>query len=146
MSIASGAPTSTPDALPRPTVTPATRKVTAFTSWAAKDRPPTPIARSSDSTTSASGPCRLGIRCIGCTEPDILFKLPIAEKVQIHEPTPFDSYAPANLKEKGKGPDPVTTGIVGLAAGAIIGAAVMMTRKLPARSRRPEAAMAAPNE
>ncbi|MGO8678415.1 MAG: hydrogenase small subunit [Limisphaerales bacterium] len=82
-------------------------------------------------------PVSVGHPCIGCTEPDILFKLPIAEKVQIHEPTPFDSYAPASLKEKGKGPDPVTTGIVGLAAGAIIGAAVMMTRKLPASVETP---------
>ncbi len=76
-------------------------------------------------------PVSMGHPCIGCTEPDILFKLPIAEKVQIHDPTPFDGYAPANLKEKGKGPDPVTTGVVGLAAGAVIGAGVMMAKKLP---------------
>ncbi len=76
-------------------------------------------------------PVSIGHPCIGCTEPDILFKLPIAEKVQIHDPTPFDSYAPANLKEKGKGPDPLTTGIVGLAAGAVIGAGIMLAKKLP---------------
>ena len=76
-------------------------------------------------------PVSIGHPCIGCTEPDILFKLPIAEKVQIHDPTPFDSYAPANLKEKGKGPHPLTTGVVGLAAGAVIGAGIMMAKKLP---------------
>jgi hydrogenase small subunit len=51
--------------------------------------------------------------------------------VQIHEPTPFDSYAPVDLKEKGKGPDPLTTGFVGLAAGAALGAGAMMAKKLP---------------
>jgi hydrogenase small subunit len=76
-------------------------------------------------------PVSVGHPCIGCTEPDILFKMPIAEKVQIHEPTPFDSYAPVDLKEKGKGPDPVTTGIVGLAAGALLGAGAMVAKKLP---------------
>jgi hydrogenase small subunit len=76
-------------------------------------------------------PVSIGHPCIGCTEPDILFKMPIAEKVQIHEPTPFDSYAPVDLKEKGKGPDPVTTGIVGLAAGALLGAGAMVAKKLP---------------
>lgn len=76
-------------------------------------------------------PVSMGHPCIGCTEPDILFKLPVEDKVQIHDPTPFDSYAPANLKEKGKGPDPLTTGVVGLVAGAIIGAGAMFAKKLP---------------
>lgn len=76
-------------------------------------------------------PVSIGHPCIGCTEPDILFKLPIAEKVQIHDPTPFDSYAPVNRKEKGKGASAVTTGVVGLALGAVVGAGIMMTKKLP---------------
>ncbi|GFE62296.1 hydrogenase small subunit [Geobacter sp. AOG2] len=76
-------------------------------------------------------PVSIGHPCIGCTEPDLLFKTAIADKVQIHEPTPFDSYAPIDLKEKGKGPDPLTTGVIGLAAGAAIGAGVMMAKKLP---------------
>jgi hydrogenase small subunit len=76
-------------------------------------------------------PVSVGHPCIGCTEPDIVFKLPILEKVQIHNPTPFESYAPADLGQKGKGPDPFTTGIVGLAAGAAIGAGMMLAKKLP---------------
>lgn len=76
-------------------------------------------------------PVSMGHPCIGCTEPDILFKLAIDEKVQIHEPTPFDSYATPNPKRKGGGPDPLTTGVVGLAAGAAIGAGLMLARKLP---------------
>ncbi len=76
-------------------------------------------------------PVGIGHPCIGCTEPQIVFKLPIAEKVQIHEPTPFDAYAPAELEAKGKGPDPMTTGVVGLAAGVAIGAGIMLAKKLP---------------
>ncbi len=76
-------------------------------------------------------PIGIGHPCIGCTEPELLFKTAIADKVQIHEPTPFDSYAPVDLKDKGKGPAPLTTGVMGLAAGAAIGAGVMMARKLP---------------
>jgi hydrogenase small subunit len=76
-------------------------------------------------------PVGIGHPCIGCTEPDILFNMAIADKVQIHEPTPFDSYAPVDLKAKGKGPDPLTTGVLGLAAGAALGAGGMVARKLP---------------
>lgn len=76
-------------------------------------------------------PVSVGHPCIGCTEPDVLFKLAIDDKVQIHEPTPFDDYAPVNLKEKGKGPAPLTTGLVGLAAGAALGAGAMFARRLP---------------
>jgi hydrogenase small subunit len=76
-------------------------------------------------------PVGIGHPCIGCTEPDLLFKTAIADKVQIHEPTPFDSYAPVDLKNKGKGPDPLTTGVIGLAAGAAVGAGMMMAKKLP---------------
>ena len=76
-------------------------------------------------------PVSVGHPCIGCTEPNLLFKTAIADKVQIHVPTPFDSYAPVKLLDKGKGPDPLTTGILGLAAGAAIGAGVMMAKKLP---------------
>ncbi|HEX8960672.1 MAG TPA: hydrogenase small subunit [Geobacteraceae bacterium] len=76
-------------------------------------------------------PVSAGHPCIGCTEPDILFKKAIADKVQIHEPTPFDSYAPVDLKDKGKGPDPLTTGVLGLAAGAALGAGAMLAKKLP---------------
>jgi hydrogenase small subunit len=76
-------------------------------------------------------PVSVGHPCIGCTEPDIMFNMTIADKVQIHEPTPFDSYAPVDLKEQGTGASPLTTGLLGLAAGAALGAGAMMARKLP---------------
>jgi len=80
-------------------------------------------------------PVSIGHPCIGCTEPDILFKTTIAEKVQIHDPTPFDSYAPVDIGKKGKGADPVTTGVVGAAAGAALTAAALMVKKLPGSSQ-----------
>lgn len=76
-------------------------------------------------------PVSVGHPCIGCTEPGIMFNMTIADKVQIHEPTPFDSYAPVDLREKGTGASPLTTGLLGLAAGAALGAGAMMARKLP---------------
>lgn len=84
-------------------------------------------------------PVSIGHPCIGCTEPDIAFRLPIADKVQIHEPTPFESYASVDVRAKGKGPSAVTTGVVGLAAGAAIGAAAMFARQLPRAEEQPPA-------
>lgn len=76
-------------------------------------------------------PIGIGHPCIGCTEPSLLFRTAIADKVQIHEPTPFDSYASVDMKNRGKGPDPLTTGVIGLAAGAAIGAGIMLAKNLP---------------
>ena len=76
-------------------------------------------------------PVSVGHPCIGCTEPDLLFKTAIADKVQIHEPTPFDAYAPISVKQMGKGPDPLTTGLAGLGLGAAIGAGAMLAKRLP---------------
>lgn len=76
-------------------------------------------------------PVSVGHPCIGCTEPDILFKKPIAERLQIHLPTPPDTYAPADLKQKGPAISPLATGVAGLAAGAALGAGAILARKLP---------------
>jgi len=76
-------------------------------------------------------PVSIGHPCIGCTEPDVLFKTAIAEKVQIHEPTPFDGYPPVDTGKKGKGASPLTTAVVGLAAGVALGAGAMLAKKLP---------------
>jgi hydrogenase small subunit len=83
-------------------------------------------------------PVSIGHPCIGCTEPDILFKSAISDKVQIHEPTPFNSYAPVESANRSKGIDPLTTGIVGLAAGAVVGAGAMLGKKLPDAAQKEE--------
>lgn len=84
-------------------------------------------------------PVSVGHPCIGCTEPEIAFKLAVAEKVQIHEPTPFDAYAPTVVKEKGKRPDALTAGISGLGLGLALGVAGMFAKRLPAKEQRKEA-------
>ncbi|UOD35427.1 hydrogenase small subunit [Deferribacteraceae bacterium V6Fe1] len=76
-------------------------------------------------------PVSVGHPCIGCTEPSILFKKSIAEKVQIHEPTPPDTYPTTDAKERGKGADPLTTAAVGVVAGAALGAGAVLSKKLP---------------
>ncbi|WP_298438753.1 hydrogenase small subunit [Geobacter sp.] len=76
-------------------------------------------------------PVSVGHPCIGCTEPEILFRKPIAEKLQIHLPTPPDTYAPTDLGEKGPGVSPLATGVVGIAGGVALGAGAMLTKKLP---------------
>ena len=77
-------------------------------------------------------PVSVGHPCIGCTEPAVIFQTAISDKVQIHDPTPFDGYAPVKQPQKGKGPDPLTTGVLGVGVGVAIGAGVMMARRLPA--------------
>lgn len=76
-------------------------------------------------------PVSMGHPCIGCTEPDVMFHTSIYDKVQIHEVTPPDFYPNAKPSKRGKGADPLTTGVVGVVAGAAIGASAMMAKKLP---------------
>jgi hydrogenase small subunit len=76
-------------------------------------------------------PVSIGHPCIGCTEPDVVFKTSIFDKVQIHNVTPPDTYPAAVVEEKGKGADPLTTGVVGLVAGAALGAGAMLVKRLP---------------
>ena len=76
-------------------------------------------------------PVSVGHPCIGCTEPDVVFKTSIFDKVQIHSVTPPDTYPAAVVEEKGKGADPLTAGVVGLVAGAALGAGAMVAKRLP---------------
>jgi len=76
-------------------------------------------------------PVSVGHPCIGCTEPGVVFRTSIFDKVQIHSVTPPDTYPAAVVQEKGKGADPLTTGVVGLVAGAALGAGAMLVKRLP---------------
>jgi hydrogenase small subunit len=79
-------------------------------------------------------PVSIGHPCIGCTEPDVLFQMPVAAKVPVQEPTPFTAFAPTDAGAKGRGPDPLATGLAGALVGVGAGAAAMLSRKLPDRS------------
>lgn len=80
-------------------------------------------------------PVSVGHPCIGCTEPDVLFRKGIFETVEVHNPTPPDTYPSTIVTEKGHGPSPLATGVVGLVAGAALGAGALLARKLPDGSK-----------
>jgi hydrogenase small subunit len=78
-------------------------------------------------------PIGIGAPCIGCTEKKIAFRVPMFQVIQIHTPvTPPDAYAPI-ISPQG-GISPIATGLAGLAAGALVGAGYMASRKFSSTS------------
>jgi hydrogenase small subunit len=74
-------------------------------------------------------PVGIGHPCIGCTEQEIAFRLPLHDTVPISRPTPPDTYPPVVAEARGE-VSPVATGVAGLVGGALIGAAVLGAKKL----------------
>jgi hydrogenase small subunit len=74
-------------------------------------------------------PIGIGAPCIGCTEKHIAFRKPMFSVVPIHHATPPDSYPPVK-SEIGKQASPVATAIVAGVAGAIIGGAVVASKRV----------------
>ena len=73
-------------------------------------------------------PIGIGHPCVGCTEKNIAFRVPIHTTVDIQRPTPPDTYPPIKA-EQGK-VSPVATGVAGVAVGAALAAGYMATKKL----------------
>jgi hydrogenase small subunit len=73
-------------------------------------------------------PIGIGHPCVGCTEKSLAFRVPIHDTAQIERPTPPDTYPP--IAAEHGGPSPVSTGVGGLAVGALLGAGFMASRKL----------------
>jgi hydrogenase small subunit len=73
-------------------------------------------------------PIGIGHPCVGCTEQNVVFNIPIHETVDIARPTPPDTY-PAISADHG-GVSPVATGVGGVVAGALAGGAYMASKKL----------------
>lgn len=73
-------------------------------------------------------PIGIGAPCVGCTEQEIAFRVPMFQTVKIHEAMPPDTYAPIYTKEGHI--SAVATGVAGLIGGALIGAGFMASRKL----------------
>jgi hydrogenase small subunit len=44
-------------------------------------------------------PVSVGHPCIGCTEPGIVFEMPVAQRVQPHDPTPFAGFATTEITD-----------------------------------------------
>lgn len=81
-------------------------------------------------TGSGSWPVGTGHPCIGCTEKGIAFSVPTFQVVQIHSrANPASTYTQISAPQ-GK-INPLATGLVGLAAGTIMGTGYAVSRALP---------------
>jgi hydrogenase small subunit len=74
-------------------------------------------------------PIGIGAPCVGCTEKDIAFRVPIFQTVEIHGATPPESYPLVNMPIGTVGT--VAAATVGVIAGGIAGAALMASKRLP---------------
>lgn len=73
-------------------------------------------------------PIGLGHPCVGCTEKNVVFTIPIHTTVPIERVGPPDTY-PA-IQPASKGVSPLATGIGGAVLGALAGAGYVASRKL----------------
>jgi len=73
-------------------------------------------------------PIGIGSPCVGCTEQEVLWRVPMFQTVKIHEATPPDTYAPVFTPQGHV--SAVATGVAGLIGGALIGAGFMASKKL----------------
>ena len=75
-------------------------------------------------------PIGIGHPCVGCTEQQLAFQVPIHTTVDIERPTPPDTFAPIHADQPG--PSPLATGLGGAVVGGALGAAYMHSRRLDA--------------
>lgn len=81
-------------------------------------------------TGNGSWPVGTGHPCIGCTEQTLAFRVPVSQVVQIHSPAnPPSTYPQINAPQGWI--SPLATGLVGVAAGALVGASYVVSRALP---------------
>jgi hydrogenase small subunit len=73
-------------------------------------------------------PVGIGHPCVGCTEKEMGFRMPLHATVEIDRPTPPDTYPPIHADRGGV--SPAAMGVAGLVAGALAGAGVVAARKL----------------
>lgn len=73
-------------------------------------------------------PIGIGHPCVGCTEKEFAFTVPIHATVDIKRPGPPDTYP--TIVAEGKPISPLATATAGLIGGALLGAGVMASRAL----------------
>jgi hydrogenase small subunit len=73
-------------------------------------------------------PIGIGHPCVGCTEQQIAFRVPIHQTIAIDRPRPPDTYAPVHA-DQGR-VSPVATGIAGIIVGGLAGAGYVASKKL----------------
>ena len=74
-------------------------------------------------------PVGIGAPCVGCTEKDVGFRVPIFQTVDIHAATPPEALPLINTPIGSIGT--VAAAMAGAIAGGIGGAALMASRRLP---------------
>ncbi len=77
-------------------------------------------------------PIGIGHPCVGCTEKELAFQVPIHTTVDIERPTPPDTYPPIHAEHGG--PSPVATAVGGAVVGLALGAAWKQSRNLDAEA------------
>jgi hydrogenase small subunit len=73
-------------------------------------------------------PIGIGHPCVGCTEQQIAFRVPMHTVVDIERPGPPDTYPP--IQPQGRGVSPLATGVAGAVLGGLAGAGYVASRKL----------------
>ncbi|MHC4937950.1 MAG: hydrogenase small subunit [Planctomycetota bacterium] len=76
-------------------------------------------------------PIGIGAPCVGCTERDVAFQVPIFEKSEVPLPTPPRNY-PGITQPTGS-VNPIATGLVGFGVGAVVAGAYVASRKFSER-------------
>jgi hydrogenase small subunit len=82
-------------------------------------------------------PIGIGSPCFGCTEKSVGFRIPLFDRVDVHLATPPDTYAPISGSVGTFGA--AAAGLVGIAAGALGGAAWAASQKLASSEETIEA-------
>jgi hydrogenase small subunit len=75
-------------------------------------------------------PIGIGHPCVGCTEQDLAFRVPIHTTVKVERPTPPDTYAPVFPDHTKVGP--IATGVGGVVIGGLLGAGYKFSQRLKA--------------
>jgi hydrogenase small subunit len=73
-------------------------------------------------------PIGIGAPCVGCTEKEVAFNIPIMATADIRGPVPPAHYPEINPEHKRI--SPVATGVAGAIGGVLVGAGAMISRKL----------------
>ena len=73
-------------------------------------------------------PIGIGHPCVGCTEQQVAFRIPMHATATIDRPVPPDTYAPIHAPQGSFSPG--ATAVAGVIGGALVGAGVMASRRI----------------
>jgi hydrogenase small subunit len=73
-------------------------------------------------------PIGIGHPCVGCTEQQVAFRIPMHATATIERPVPPDTYPPIHAQQGSI--SPVATAVAGVIGGAVLGAGYVASKKL----------------